>query len=283
MSVTDFAATPLAAGSPLVPPPERRLGKNPMLPTGGSGDVPPDAEYSAAEAQLRASIGQQYADVLQQLGWVDEGGNFIPGSLSVNAGRQVGNLQRSSDLAAEDVTNEAQRQRTLFSGRRAVDQARAQFPYQQQISQLGVDLPMALGGLYEKASGILDQYTLQNNILLAALAARRSKAIAEQPAGPTTGTGKAPGAERTIPGGEGSTETVFTPEERAAIDASPNALRDIGSDVAQSGGGEYAAPPSTPIWLARIPSDHPLLSDLQQLSQSYPTGPNKAQIKRNML
>jgi hypothetical protein len=310
MSVMDFSATPLAAGSPLVPPPQRQLGKNPMLPEAPAMD---DPQYAAQEAQLRATIGRQYADVLQQLGWVDEGGSFIPGSLSVNAGRQVGNLTRSSDLAAEQVTNEAQRQRTLFSGRRAVDTARAQYPYQSQIAQLGVDLPLALGGLYENAAGILDQYTLQNNLLLAALAARRSQAIAQQPAGAGAGGGG---------GGAGAGVSSGVPEEKGTPTAQPTptpALAPTEPVIGYGGGAnaaqvarntvDYAehipgseetlppapeaapeaapAPEDTGIWLAQIPSDHPLLADLMQLANTPPPGfgggRNAAQVRRNML
>src|SRR5262252_1106674 len=178
MSSMAFSA-PLNQGSPLVPPPNRQLGKNPMLPgLPQTGDM--DAQYLAEEAQLRNQIATQYGDVLQQLGWTDDAGNFIPGVLSVGAARQQANLERQSDLAAEDVTNTAQRQGTLFSGRRAMEQARAQFPYQQQLAQLGIDLPLAMGGLYEQAAGLIDQYTLQNNVLLAGMAQRRATALAAQ-------------------------------------------------------------------------------------------------------
>jgi len=157
---------------------------NPMLPQmPNTGDV--DSQYLAEEAQLRAQVAQQYADILQQIGYTDQNGNFIPGSVSVGAGRQVEDLQRQSDLAAENVTNNAQQVGTLFSGLRARDTARAQQPYQTQIARLGVDTPIQISGLYNQAAGLLDQYTLQNNLYLAAMAQRRAAAIAQ--AGLTTG------------------------------------------------------------------------------------------------
>jgi|SRR5215831_19127938 len=157
---------------------------NPMLPQmPATGDL--DSQYLAEEAQLRASVAQQYADILQQIGYTDQNGNFIPGSISVGAGRQAEDLQRQSDLAAEDVTNQAQVSGTLFSGVRARDTARAQQPYQSALARLGVDTPIQIGGLYEHAAGLLDQYTLQNNLYLAAMAQRRAAAIAQ--AGLTTG------------------------------------------------------------------------------------------------
>jgi hypothetical protein len=166
----------------MLPQPQQRMAKNPMLPQmPQTGEV--DSTYLAEEAQLRAQIAKQYADILQQLGWVDESGNFMPGQISVNAARQGADLERQSGLAEQGVTEEAQRGGTLFSGRRATETAKAQQPFQRQIAQLGVDTPMALGAQYENAAGLIDQYTLQNNLFLAQMAARRAQAIAQQPAG----------------------------------------------------------------------------------------------------
>jgi hypothetical protein len=166
----------------MIPPQNKQLTKNPMLPQlPTTGDL--DSQYMAAEAQLRQQVAQQYADILQQLGYVDESGNFLPGSVSVNAARQQSDLGRQSDLAGENVTQQAQQQGTLFSGKRAENTAKAQEPFQRQIAQLGVDTPLSLGHLYEQAAGLVDQYTLQNNLMLAQMAGRRAAAAATNPAG----------------------------------------------------------------------------------------------------
>lgn len=181
----------------LLPQTNQRLGKNPQLPA-HPVTAALDSQYSAEEAILRAQTAKSYADILQQLGWTDENGNFIPGQVSVNAARQQGELQRSSDIATEDVTNQAQRQGTLFSGKRATDTARAQYPFQQGIAQLGQDTPMALGALNEQAAGLMDQYTLQNNLLLSQAAARAASLAAQNSYGssaapaPSDGGGGAP-------------------------------------------------------------------------------------------
>jgi len=221
MSTLDFTNAPLAPGSPLVPPVNRQLGQNPMLPAlPATGDL--DSQYLADEAALRQQIGQQYGDVLQQLGWSDENGNFIPGSLSVQAGRQASSLARSSNLAAEDVTNQATRDQTLFSSRRALDTARAQFPFQTQIGQLGVDIPVALGGLYERAAGLIDQYVTANNRLLAAMAQRRAAAIAQAP-------GTSPGDT-----GPGGPEAPTAPTDTGPAPEAPPSAGQAGEG---SGGG----------------------------------------------
>jgi hypothetical protein len=54
---------------------------------------------------------------------------------------------------------------------------------QRQIAQLGVDTPLALGKLYEQAAGLVDQYTLQNNLLMAQMASRQAALISKNPAG----------------------------------------------------------------------------------------------------
>ena len=214
----------------LLPSANRQLPKNPMLPQlPVTGDM--DSEYLANEAQLRASVAKQYADVLQQLGYVDDAGNFLPGSISVNAARQQSDLGRQSDLAEQGVTETAAREGTLFSGRRGTETAKAQDPFQRQIAQLGVDTPLALGRQYENAAGLIDQYTLQNNLLLAAMAARRSAAITQQPAGPPNQQGGGGGG-----GGGGTTtgnqEPPLTPENDPVI-----------KQAAEDMGQQYSNPP----------------------------------------
>src|SRR4030095_5372466 len=118
---------PQVSPSMLPPANRQQMTRNPMLPQmPQTGDI--DSQYLAEEAQLRAQVARQYADILQQIGYSDDQGNFIPGSISVQASRQESDLSRQSDLAAESVTQEAQRGGTLFSGKRAVDTAKAQQP-----------------------------------------------------------------------------------------------------------------------------------------------------------
>jgi hypothetical protein len=176
----------------LLPTTGQQLQKNPMLPgLPQTGNL--DSQYLAQEAQLRAEISREYADILQQLGFIDpETGQFIPGSISVAAGRQQQELGRQSDIAADQVSDTAMRGNALSSGRVAVNTERATRPMQNQIAQLGVDTPLALGKLYEQAAGLTDQYTLQNNLYLAAMAARQAQIIASQPGGPTAPTTTTP-------------------------------------------------------------------------------------------
>ena len=211
-----------ASGIPnnLLPQSTQRLGQNPMLPAHPQSS---DSQYLAEEAILRANMARQYADILQQLGYVDEQGRFIPGQVSVNANRQAGELERSSDLATEQVTNDAQRAGTLFSGRRAVDTSRAQYPFQQQIAQLGVDTPLQLGQLTEQAAGLIDQYTLQNNLLLSQSAARAAALAAQNPGSAPTSTPAQGGGG--LPGGAvdmGTGGTGLTGTTPGAITADPN-------------------------------------------------------------
>lgn len=171
-----------------MPPAAQRLPRNPMLPQ-HPVSAAYDAQYAADEAVLRANISRSYADILQQLGYSDDQGNFIPGSISTNAARQQTDYQRSSDLAAEGVTQQSQREGTLFSGYRGTETARQQYPFQQQILDLGINVPMQLSSLYEQAAGLTDQYTLQNNQLLAGAAQRAAAAITSSGGGFSGGGG----------------------------------------------------------------------------------------------
>jgi len=225
---------------PLLPTQNQHLTKNPMLPQlPNTGNM--DSQYMAQEAQLRAQISKQYADILQQLGWIDDQGNFIPGTVPVAAARAQSDLLRQSGLAAEGTQNQATRTGTSNSGRLAVNTERAQQPYQRQIAQLGVDTPLQLGGLYEQASGLVDQYTLQNNIFLAEMAARQAAAITKNPAGApadqntgTTPTGGGTTQPPTVaPGGNqhaGNVQVPVTVGSNTSMEPKPGAGNIIPAD-----------------------------------------------------
>src|SRR5215831_9036155 len=93
------------------------INRNPMLPQSPLGAYT-DAQYLQENAALRNDIATRYGNIIQQLGYTDENGNYIPGSVEVNANRQLSDLQNSLRLADEDVTNQARAGGTLFSGLR---------------------------------------------------------------------------------------------------------------------------------------------------------------------
>lgn len=152
-------------------PQAKPLGRDVNLPGAASGQ---DSQYTAAEAQLRADINRRYADILQNLGYQNDQGQYIPGEVETQANKQRVELGRNKDLAFEDVTKQAQQEGTLFSGRRATETARAQHPFVQALADLDVDVPKQLNRLYEEAGRTLQDYTIQNNLLLADAAARAS-------------------------------------------------------------------------------------------------------------
>jgi hypothetical protein len=133
-----------------------------------------DSEYVAGEAQLRADINRRYADILQQLGYQNDKGEFIPGEVETQAQLKRSELNRNVDQAEKDVTQQSQREGTLFSGYRGTAQAKAQHPFVQALADLDVDVPKQLNTLYENAGRTLQDYTIQNNLLLADAAARAS-------------------------------------------------------------------------------------------------------------
>jgi hypothetical protein len=176
---------------------------NPQLPPLPQGEWT-DAEYSADEAKLRADTINQYHDILRQLGYTDDAGNYIPGTVDVEANRRRGELGRSMTEAELGVTRNAQREGTLFSGIRADRTGEAQFPYRTDLSQLEEDVPKQLAGLYEQAGGLINDYTLGRNQLLAGAAQRYTPpAIADPVAAPVvapvTAPGTAPALRTAIP------------------------------------------------------------------------------------
>jgi hypothetical protein len=160
-------------GSPL------QLAKNPTLPDHPLGAYT-DAQYEAEMAKLRAQTSRTYADILQKLGFMDDKGQFIPGSIETGAWRDRLAAQRGQGLAIEGVTNEAQRGGTLFSGLRADNQARAEHPFVQAMADLDVNTPLALSEQYRNAGTLMEDYQIGQNSLLASAAQRRSASLMDQ-------------------------------------------------------------------------------------------------------
>lgn len=170
------------------------LTRNPQLPQHPLGAYT-DSQYEAQVAQLKFEIAQRYNDVLQQLGYTDDNGNFVPGQVETEANRQRSDLGRNMNLADEQTTQQAQQQGTLFSGLRGTAQARAEFPFAQAIGQLGVDVPKKLADLYGQAGGLVNEFTVRHNLLLADAAQRAAANLANNQAagGNVTGATGGPG------------------------------------------------------------------------------------------
>ena len=179
---TSGAAPPTLGAPTTVVPSNMQLPRNPQLPQHPLGAYT-DSIYEAALAQLQNQISKQYADILQQLGYMDDQGNFVQGSVEANARKSEADLRRQADLATEDVTKQHQQLGTLFSGLRGTDQARATEPIVNQIGQIETDTPLTLAQLYEKASGLTNDYVLGQNQLIADAASRAAAAQLGNPAG----------------------------------------------------------------------------------------------------
>jgi hypothetical protein len=157
------------------------LTRNPQLPQHPLGAYT-DSMYEAQVAQLRNDIMTKYNDLLQQLGYTDQNGNFVPGQVEIDANRQRSDLGRNINLADEDTTHQMQQQGTLFSGLRGTAQARAEFPFQSSLAELGVQVPRQLSDLYGQAGGLINDFNTQHNLLLAQAAQRASANLANNAA-----------------------------------------------------------------------------------------------------
>ena len=199
------------------------LQRNPQLPQHPLGAYT-DSMYEAQVAQLRADIMQQYNDILQQLGYTDESGNFVPGTVEIDANRQRQELNRNTQLADEQVTQQHQREGTLFSGLRGTNTARAEFPFQNALAELGVQVPRQLTDLYSHATGLINQFNTQHNLLLAEAAQRAAANLANNSAaGGANVTGASTGGVDTsaaLPGGE--LPTIYAPMPGALPGSTPD-------------------------------------------------------------
>jgi hypothetical protein len=152
----------MSAAAPSMVPPQQQLSRNPMLPQHPLGAYT-DSTFEADDALLRRQVSQQYADLLQQLGYVDDNGQFIQGSVEAEANKQASELGRQQSLAAEQVTRDAQNQGTLFSGIRGTLQGRAEDPFVRARADLMASTPLSLQQLYERAAGLSGDYVLSQN------------------------------------------------------------------------------------------------------------------------
>jgi hypothetical protein len=225
------------------------LGRNPTLPQHPLGAYT-DSTYEAAQAELAHQTQQQYNDILKQLGYTDENGNFVMGDVETEAARQHASLGRDEDLARRDVTNQMQQQGTLFSGYRGLQQARMTEPMETGRAQLLLDTPKTLADLYGKAAGVLSDYTIQQNKLIADAATRRSAQLATDPGGGAAVTAPDPTVVQSDAGlGTGPmAPDVFAP----LANADPNAL--LGTAVGHPGiapddrvGGAAPTLPTPPL------------------------------------
>jgi hypothetical protein len=163
------------------------------LPSGPPEGANVDSTYLANEAALRGDISSRYADILQQLGYVDPvTGQFIPGSLIQNANLAEGNAEQQRQQAILQNTQNAQQQGILFSGKRGEMQAQAEAPWLQQIAQTETQLPQDLATQYQNAAGLIGEYNTRNDQELAAAAARYTAAQQQQATAPAAPASTAP-------------------------------------------------------------------------------------------
>jgi hypothetical protein len=138
-------------------------------------------------AQLAFDTQSRYAQLLQELGFVDEQGRFIPGLLETEALRRRAELSRGRELALQDVIEGAVRGGTVFSGRRAKLTAQAQEPYDAAIAQIGTVLGRELSARYGQLSDLTRQFELTRNMLIAEAAERIAERLRGMPVGDSEG------------------------------------------------------------------------------------------------
>lgn len=132
---------------------------NPQLPQAPQDPrIGSDPEYQLDIGDLYNNFIRDYHDTLQQLGYTDDQGNVIPGLVDIEAGKQRQAYQYAQDIAERGVTEAAQREGTLFSGRRGDQLAEAIHPYVTARATLEENLPRQLSGLLTHAQGLISGY-----------------------------------------------------------------------------------------------------------------------------
>lgn len=166
-------------GASIVPQQQQVKNQNPSLVTHPLGAQTDDI-YEAAVAQLQYDTQSRYAQLLQELGFVGDSGQFMPGTLETEATRQRYDLERQRDLSLQEVIEGAVRGGTVFSGRRAQNQAQAQQPFDSAISELTTRLSRELANRYQGLGDITRQFELGRGSLLAEASERIKAALLAQ-------------------------------------------------------------------------------------------------------
>ena len=187
--------------------PNQRLSKNPQL-AGTPAAISQDDIYAAALANARQQANSEYQNVLRNIGFTDESGNFIPGLFETNAARQRAEFGYQGGEAARKVNEGGVQGGTFFSGRRATNLATAMHPTDTALAQLETDLPQQLAGGYNQAGDILRQFGITQQGLLAELAARQAAAAQAHPVGTISPEAQGQGWSGVLPPGA---QTVATP------------------------------------------------------------------------
>lgn len=162
------------------------LPANNMLPQQiGWSDLPlgayTDDQFLADDAALRAQVGQNYAQILNQLGYQDPNtGAVIPGSVVQDANIKLAAHQQELQDAERQVTQQAQQGGTLWSGARQQALASAQLPIMQNIGQLHLDTQRTLSDLYQQAQNMVTNYNVQRQQNLGSAAARNLARIQQE-------------------------------------------------------------------------------------------------------
>lgn len=181
-------------GQSIVPLGQRQKKVNPTLVTHPLGARTDDL-YESAIAQLQFDANRKYLETLADLGWMDEAGNFIPGLLETEAVRRRSDLGFERDAAIRMALEGSQRGGTVFSGRRAWNQAQAQRPYDAALANLETTLGRELGLRYGQLGDITRQFELGRQQLIAEAAQRFAAQQQGGPAGPAGPSGPSDGGD----------------------------------------------------------------------------------------
>jgi len=169
-------------GQTILTPQQQISKKNPTLITHPLGAQTDDL-YESAVAQLQFDTQSRYASLLQELGFIDDSGQFMPGTLETDASRQRGELERQRELGLQDVIENAVRGGTVFSGRRAKLQSQTQQPFDSAIAELTTRLSRELANRFQGVGGLTQQFELGRNQLLAEAAERIKMSLMGGPVG----------------------------------------------------------------------------------------------------
>lgn len=167
--------------SQLNPSQKAGLQRNPQL--AGPNPDKSDSIYEAQLAKLRHEFGGEYANILRDLGFMGENGQFSPGLIETEAARRQADLQTGMGNAERGVDEAAVRGGTFFSGRRAFNRAQATDPYTRDLSRLTTDTASALSQRLNDFLQLMGGYGIDANLLLAELSKRLAANATQNPSG----------------------------------------------------------------------------------------------------
>jgi hypothetical protein len=142
-----------------------------------------DPQYLAEIAALRNDVINRYQPILSELGYQDPSGNFIRGSLEIQADIDREAERRQQEADVRNLEEQLRMAQNWFSGYHGTEQAAVERPHIEKLASIDTILGQDLSERLLQAQSILQQYGGDINVSLQTALDRAAQRAGEQGGG----------------------------------------------------------------------------------------------------